>query len=144
MARNQFDVEDVPFWGALVLGIVSLTGIGTISIFGYGLGDQMFTLFNETVPWAAALVLVGGLGIMVTNGLDSGGIISMMQGERGPTRDDDMLGQIAQVGIIGIVAVPFLMVFIPGFNDFVTTSDIIGGTVAVLVTLGAGLAAYEH
>lgn len=144
MAQNQFDLEDVPAWGALVLGIVSLTGIGVISIFGYGLGDKMFTLFNETVTWGAALTLIGGVGILVTNGLDSGGIIAMMRGERGAARNDDALGTIAQVGIIGIVVVPFLMTFIPGFSDFVTTSDIVGGAVAALVAAGAGLAAYAN
>jgi hypothetical protein len=143
MASNNFDIEDVPAWGALVLGIVSLTGIGVISIFGYGLGDQMFTLFNSTVTWGSALVLVGGVSIMVTNGIDSDDYFGMVRGDTGAAADDDMLGTVAQLGIIAVIAVPFLMTFVPGFSDFVTTSDIVGGAVAALVAAGAGLAAYK-
>lgn len=144
MATKQFDIEDVGFWGLLLLSIVPLTGIGTVTFLGYGMTDSLFTLFGETVTYGAVGVLAGALGVLITNGMDQGDIWGMITGDVGPARDDDMMGTIAQVGIILAVIYPIISVFVPGFESFVTGSDIIGVVVSAATVLAVGLAAYEY
>ena len=144
MATKKFDVGDVAFWGLLLLSIVPITRIGTVTFLGYGMTDTLFTLFGETVTYGDAGVLVGALGVLVTNGMDQGDILGMITGDVGPARDDDMMGTLAQVGIILAVLYPVISVFIPGFESFVTGSDIIGVATAAVITFAVGLAAYEY
>jgi hypothetical protein len=144
MANNNFDWEDALPFAAAIFGIVSLSGFGTISLAGNSLDGQFFSLLGETVTWGAALLFFGSLTVMLTNGIDGEGILSMMRGDEGVAANDDIVGNVAQFGVLGSLTVPILMTYIPGVSDFVTSEVLIGGAVSAIVVAGLGLAAYAN
>ncbi|WP_435363543.1 hypothetical protein [Haloarchaeobius sp. DYHT-AS-18] len=142
MTSGEFDEEDAPGFASIVLGAIGLTDIGTISVYGYSLSDTAFSLGSQTISWAALLIISGAVWISITNEVELGDWIGMVSDGDDPQNKSKNLETAYRVAAAGLIAIPLLMVFIPGFNSFVTGSDIAGTAAAITMVAGAGVAAY--
>lgn len=141
MTSGEFDTEDVPGFAAIALGAVSLTGIGTNSLYGYSLADQAFSLGGNSISYGALLVFLGAAWIAVTNEVGIDDYLGMATEGSDPQGRGE-LETAARIAGIGLLVIPVLMVFVPDFNSFVTGSDIAGTVAAVTIGAGAVFTAY--
>lgn len=142
MTTGEFDTEDSVGLAAIVLGAISLTGIGTISVYGYSLSDTAFSLGGTTISWAAVLIVGGLAWVSFTNEVALGDYVDMISDGRDPQNKNKSLETAYRVAVIALFGVVLGMVFVTGFADYVTGSDIAGTLAATGILGGTVVAAY--
>lgn len=130
MASMQFDPEDI---GMLIAGILAsgvMTGLVTVSAFGYSFSDQLFSI-GSGISLAYLLSAATLLGIIVTNDnedLLSANAVSNLKNSA--MADYYMWAILATVGLLAGWA------FFPAIPEFVQSSDVWG--VAYIAVTAAG------
>ena len=107
------DVAALPF---AVLGAAVMSGVATVSIFGFNLADGLTVTTGITASVGFFMVLAAFAVAAITNETDP----SEFEGEQ---------RLVAGGGAAAVLGVEF----IPALNDFVTSSDLIGVAVLILV-----------
>jgi len=142
MTTGKFDTEDAPGLLAVALGAVGLTQIGTISLYGYSLADTAFSMGTTTISWAALLIVAGLAWVSFTNEVGLGDYVDVISDGKDPQNKSQNLETAYRAAVVALIGVVIGMVFITGFSDAVTGSDI-AGTIATLGILsGTTVAIY--
>lgn len=140
MTTGNFDTEDAPGLAAVVVGAIALTGIGTISLYGTSLANQAFALGGTSVSYAALLIAAGLVWVSFTNEVGLGDYTDMISDGRDPQNKNKSLETAYRAAVVALFGVVLGMVFVNGFNSYVTGSDI-AGTIATLGVLGGTIVA---
>jgi hypothetical protein len=142
MTTGKFDTEDAPGLAAIVLGAIGLTEIGTISIYGYSLADIAFSMGTTNISWAAVLVVAGLAWVSFTNEVGLGDYTDMISDGTDPQQKNKNLETAYRVAVVALIGVVLGMVFVTGFADYVTGSDIAGTIAALGILSGTVVAIY--
>jgi hypothetical protein len=125
--QDGIDISDFILGWFVPIGVISLVGIGDLSILGYSTSEVLFSGsgIEITIGW---LVVIGGFaGAWLTNRI-------------GQSWDDmEMVEQVAAGGsAVLIVGIPL----VPALGDLVTGSDAIGVGAGMVLGAGYALIAY--
>ena len=142
MTTGKFDTEDAPGLLAVALGAVGLTQIGTISLYGYSLADTAFSMGTTTISWAAILIVAGLAWISFTNEVGLGDYVDVISDGTDPQNKNQNLETAYRAAVVALIAIVLGMVFVTGFNDAVTGSDIAGTIAAGGILSGTTVAIY--
>jgi len=142
MTTGKFDTEDAPGLLAVALGAVGLTQIGAISLYGYSLADTAFAMGATNISWAAILIVAGLAWVSFTNEVGLGDYADVISDGKDPQNKNQNLEIAYRAAVVGLIAVVVGMVFVTGFNDVVTGSDIAGTIAAGGILSGTTVAIY--
>jgi len=142
MTTGKFDTEDAPGLLAVALGAVGLTQIGAISLYGYSLAETAFAMGATNISWAAILIVAGLAWVSFTNEVGLGDYADVISDGKDPQNKNQNLEIAYRAAVVGLIAVVVGMVFVTGFNDVVTGSDIAGTIAAGGILSGTTVAIY--
>lgn len=125
MSSYDFDGLDIPFLALFALMGVVTTGIGSLSLFGIGFGDTLFSALGFDASYAFAGSVLSLVAIGATNEID-------------PT--DLEMEQRALLGAALFVMV--IQQWVPEVNNAITGSDPIGLAVFLLEAGAAASISY--
>ena len=117
--KGGFDLQDL--LGAPAFGVAALvlSGIGTFTVFGYSLGDTLWSGSGATISIAfvvAALLLAA----------------SWMTNRAGDTWDD--LDELESVAVGGGAVILAGLAFVPAVQDFILGSEAVGLVAFILLS----------
>ena len=121
MANMQFDPEDIGLFVAGILASGVMTGIVTVTAFGWSMSDQLLSLGSGSISLAYVVSAATMVGIVVTN--DNTDLFSADGWDK--LQNSDMAEYYAYT-IVAAVGLLLAWAFLPSVAQFFQSSDVWG------------------
>lgn len=128
--NRSYDLVDGLGIVVSVLSAAVLTGIATISLFGYSASGTLATISGFGVSYAFAVAIASLIGLMAYNDVGKKDLMDARHG-RYSQAQEDFVGLV--LGVLAFVGIEFLS----EVQNFVTSSDAIALGVTVLMAIPA-------